>query len=92
VVEEVKKIMPALCQTTPEKFWHSFSTPFLSSSHYSKICRNLEKYFQANCPLPYLINQVYFAGLPFYTEKGVFIPQPDTEILLQKTCQLINQN
>ena len=84
--------MPALCQTTSEKFWHYFSTPFLSKFRYSKICRNLEKYFQASCPLPYLINQVYFAGLPFYIEKGVFIPQPDTEILLQKTCQLINQN
>ncbi|MCE8159314.1 MAG: peptide chain release factor N(5)-glutamine methyltransferase [Candidatus Moeniiplasma glomeromycotorum] len=92
VVEEVKKVMLALCQTTPEKFWYHFSTPFLSSSRYSKICCNLEKYFQWNFPLPYLIHQVYFAGLPFCIEKGVFIPQPDTEILFQKTCQLINQN
>jgi len=90
-VEEVKGVVIVLCRTTPEKFWYLFPVSLLSLSYYSKICRNLEKYFQENYPLPYLTKQTYFAGLSFYIEKGVFIPQPDTEILFHKTCQLINQ-
>lgn len=90
-IEEVKKVIIALCQNTPEKFWYFFSTPFLLAPRYLKICRSLEKYFQENYPLSYLTKQVYFNEFPFYIEKGVFIPQSDTEILLKKTCQLINQ-
>jgi len=39
----------------------------------------------------YLNKEVYFYNLNFKIKKGVFIPQKDTEILLEKTLELINQ-
>lgn len=39
-------------------------------------------------PLQYLIKQVNFYGYDFYIEKGVFIPRPETEILVEKTIEI----
>jgi len=44
-----------------------------------------------NYPVPYLTNKVSFYGLNFYVEKGVFIPQKDTEILVEKTLKLADK-
>jgi release factor glutamine methyltransferase len=35
-----------------------------------------------------LTNKVSFYGLTFYVEKGVFIPQKDTELLVEKALEL----
>jgi len=40
----------------------------------------------------YLNKEVHFYDLIFKIEKGIFIPQKDTEILLEKTIELINQH
>lgn len=42
-------------------------------------------------PLEYLTNQVSFYNLNFYVDKGVLIPRPETEILVEKAIQLIKQ-
>jgi methylase of polypeptide subunit release factors len=39
-------------------------------------------------PVPYLTGKVYFSQLSFQTKEGVFIPQSDTEILIEKTLTL----
>jgi len=84
----VKNDIIALCQTTPEHFWLNFSHKSLSSLEYSRMCYNLAKYLNENYPVPYLTDQVFFYGLSFFIEKGVFIPQKDTEILVEKTLEL----
>jgi len=38
-----------------------------------------------------LTNKVSFYGLNFYVKKGVFIPQKDTEILVEKTLELADE-
>lgn len=55
---------------------------------------NLEKDFfekvkrlSKNEPIQYIINSVEFMGINFYVDKNVLIPQPDTEILVQKTIE-----
>ncbi|CAG8774574.1 8735_t:CDS:2 [Gigaspora margarita] len=90
-VEEVKNDIIALCQTVPEKFWLSFFAKSLSTSNFSQICSNLNKYLKESYPVPYLTNKVAFYGLSFYIEKGVFIPQKDTEILVEKTLELADK-
>ena len=90
-IEEIKNDIIALCQTVPEHFWSNFSDKLLSASDYSQICYNLDRYLKENYPVPYLTNQVYFYGLPFYIEKGVFIPQPDTEVLVEKVLELADK-
>jgi release factor glutamine methyltransferase len=42
-------------------------------------------------PLQYLTNQVGFWGYPFFVKKGVFIPRPETEILVEETINLQNK-
>jgi release factor glutamine methyltransferase len=52
------------------------------------ICHNLNKYLKENYPVPYLTNKVSFYGLPFNVEEGVFIPQKDTEILVERVLEI----
>ncbi|RHZ37783.1 peptide chain release factor N(5)-glutamine methyltransferase [endosymbiont GvMRE of Glomus versiforme] len=89
---EVKrqKDIISICQTTPVEFWLNFSNKVLTSTNYHQICQKIRQY-QKNVPLAYLNKETYFYNLPFKIEKGVFIPQKDTEILLEKTIELINQ-
>lgn len=42
----------------------------------------MEKRAQGH-PLQYLLNEEEFMGLKFYVEKGVLIPRPDTEVLVE---------
>mgnify|MGYP003296455611 CR=1 FL=1 len=42
-------------------------------------------------PLQYITNKQYFMGLCFYVDENVLIPQPDTEILVEKTLELAKQ-
>ncbi len=40
-------------------------------------------------PLQYILKSVEFYGLNFYIKRGVFIPRPETEILVEETIKLI---
>jgi len=63
----------------------------LTLKNYHQICQKIQQYQEKNTPLPYLNKEVYFYNLSFKIEKGVFIPQKDTEILLEKTIGLIKK-
>jgi len=90
-VKEIKNDIIALCGTVPENFWLNFSNKLLSTADYSRICHNLSRHIKENCPVSYIINQVCFYGLNFYVEKGVFIPQPDTEHLIVLFLELTSK-
>ena len=90
-IKEVQNDIIVLCQAVPEDFWLNFVKKTLSTSDYSKICCNLNKYIKEKYPVPYLTNKVSFYGLNFYVEKGVFIPQKDTEILVEKALELADK-
>ena len=42
-------------------------------------------------PIQYITNVQEFMGLNFYVDENVLIPQPDTEILVEETINLINK-
>ena len=89
--EEQTRDLIMLCQVTPAKFWLNFQSEILSSSSYRQICWKINRYQVKKIPVAYLNKEVYFYNLSFRIEKGVFIPQKDTEILLEKTIELINR-
>lgn len=88
VVEPVKNDIITLCQTNPTNFWLRFSDKFLTTDNYSLICHNINKYLHESYPVPYLTKQVSFAGLSLAVEEGIFIPQKDTEIVVEKTLEI----
>lgn len=51
--------------------------------------RSLVRKRSEGTPVAYLLNQKEFWSLELYVEPGVLIPRPDTEILVEKACQLI---
>lgn len=89
--EQIKRDLINICQISPADFWLHFTEKLLSRSHYLQIRHNFAKYFKENYPVPRLTNKVYFYGLTFYLEKGTFIPQKDTEILVEKTWELADK-
>jgi len=90
--KEQTRDLIALCQTTPAKFWLDFQNKALFPTNYRQICRKIKQYQTKSIPVAYLNKEVCFYNLIFKIEKGVFIPQKDTEILLEKTIEIINQN
>ncbi|MCM8784763.1 MAG: peptide chain release factor N(5)-glutamine methyltransferase [Candidatus Omnitrophica bacterium] len=62
----------------------------VSESKYKKIKELVEKR-KRRVPLPYLIKKVYFYDCEFKIEKGVFIPRPETELLVEKTINIYRQ-
>jgi len=81
----------AICQANIADFWFNFSCQTLTKNHYLNICRKIDEYGLAKCPAPYLSKEVGFYQLVFRTEKGVFIPQRDTEVLVEKLLELVNK-
>lgn len=89
--EEQTRDLIILCQAAPAKFWLNFQSEILSSSNYRQICRKIKQYQVKKIPVAYLNKEIYFYNLVFKIEKGIFIPQKDTEVLLEKTIELINK-
>lgn len=79
-----------LCQTSPEDFWKQFEELSLTKKKYKKICSLMFKYLRLKHPIPYLTKRVTFNGLLFHIGKGIFIPQSDTEFLLEVTLWITN--
>lgn len=52
----------------------------------------LYKKSQQNWPLPYLLNFSYFYKLKFKINQNVLIPRPETEIMIDKVLEIINDN
>lgn len=56
-----------------------------------------EKYYEMverrnlGYPLQYMINSQEFMGLDFFVQEGVLVPRPDTEILVEKLINMVNQ-
>lgn len=58
----------------------------------------VDKYYEEiyelnkSIPIQYIIKNQEFMGLDFYVDSNVLIPQPDTEILVEKVLELYNNN
>ena len=57
-----------------------------------KYLNEIKVQYAYGIPLAYLIKREEFFGRTFYIMPGVFIPRPETEIIVEKTLELIDNN
>lgn len=89
---DLQRDLVAICRTNAADFWSNFSQQLLTKNDYLNVCREIDKYWLLKYPTPYLSREVGFYQLNFLIKKGVFIPQKDTEILVEKLLELTNKN
>lgn len=53
------------------------------------LMEKVNRYIRDNIPVQYLLNTAYFYGNKFYVNENVLIPRFDTEILVDKSIELI---
>ncbi len=70
-----------------EKLYCSYEVALSKDAEkcYKKLIRRREK----KEPVAYITHMKEFMGLPFYVDKSVLIPRPDTEVLVEKAIQTI---
>lgn len=57
----------------------------------SKIREYIHKIGKEKFPIQYLLNEQEFYGRSFYVDKGVLIPRLDTEVLVEKALNILNE-
>lgn len=54
------------------------------------LCEKFIEQRKKRIPLPFILGETEFMGLEFLIEPGVFIPRPETEILVEETIKAVN--
>jgi len=83
---EAKEILSFI---TGEEYPYLFFKDVVLSD--KKIRYFIDKRLKEKIPLQYLVKRARFKERYFYIEKGVFIPRPETELLVEKAIDLINK-
>lgn len=91
VKDYTTKDLIALCTDSTVEFWRDFKVAKLSQADYNLICLNINKHLVGGEPVAYLRKRCFFHKLPLRIEQGVFIPQPDTEVLVESCIALISE-
>lgn len=80
----IKKAVILICDTSTEEFWLYFFDKNISFSLYKSIKRKINEHFFHSVPIPYLNNKIFFFNRFFFIENGIFIPQSETELLINE--------
>ncbi len=84
---EVDFLLEELLGIPREKFY-AFPEIEVKKEKASLLFEGVRK-IRRGYPLPYLIKKSNFYGLDFFLEEGVFIPRPETEILVDTALKII---
>lgn len=75
---EALEILAHLLRVSPLNVWLKLEEEVPDETLNHILCRRL-----TGEPLPYILGIAYFFGRPFYVEKEVLIPRPETEVLIE---------
>jgi len=91
-IEEPRRNAEALLSFILNKplYYIYTENPFLPQKSISLYNKLLKKR-ASGIPLQYLIKRVNFYGYDFFIQKGVFIPRPETELLIEKAVDIYNR-
>lgn len=62
------------------------------SRHKSRLIASVLRKRMAGEPLAYILGKIDFMGLEFKVTPGIFIPRPETEILVEKAIDLVQSS
>ncbi len=71
------------------QLYTSFDKPLTEEE--LSVFKELLKRRLANEPLQYILGETEFMGLKFFVDKRVLIPRPETELLVEKSIDLIKE-
>ncbi len=69
-----------------------FIEDYTPTSYQMQYLKILKEAYCKGWPLPYLIRKEEFFGFRFFVKRGIFIPRPETEIIVEKALEIINRN
>lgn len=84
------KILMKYILDKPENYLISNSNDELAGENEFRYFKNIEE-IKNGMPLQYITNSQEFMGEKFYVDNNVLIPQPDTEVLVEKTLEIIKK-
>ena len=87
-IEELKRDIILLCATSVEDFWADFYLKKFTIYHYRKRRILIKKYIFDWEPVAYLLKKTRFSNSSLIIKKGIFIPQADTELVIDTLVML----
>jgi len=89
--KEEKNNLALLFKTDLSYFFANFKNKSINAEDYEVKCTIVKKYIKEKTPIQYITGLCFFSGLEFLIERDVFIPQKDTEILVEKILLLSSE-
>lgn len=85
---DIQVLIEAAFNLTRTEFWTRKNETITDRTALRKFYRYRSRLFK-NEPIAYILKKKEFYGEPFFINKNVLIPRPETEILVEKAIQLI---
>lgn len=92
--ESISLVMQALHLSHPilEHVGESLLDAKLTKSEREKVAELVLKRVQTRMPLPYITNEAWFCGMPFYVDERVLIPRsPFAELIQNEFAPFVNE-
>ncbi|MFC1811011.1 peptide chain release factor N(5)-glutamine methyltransferase [Patescibacteria group bacterium] len=86
-----KEVLLAYILQKPREFLLSNSDYDVSNENCSSFFEMIRRH-ERGIPVAYLTNHKEFYGLPFYVDRRVLIPRPETEFLVEKVLELVQND
>lgn len=85
---DVQLLVEKAFNLTRQQFWIN-KNETITDKKALKTFRRFFKRLLKDEPIAYILKEKEFYGETFYVDKGVLVPRPETEILVEKSIQLI---
>ncbi len=88
---DIQLLIQNVFSLSKEKFWINKNHNITNKSALQKFYRYFNRLKNGE-PVQYIIQKTEFYSLLFYVKKGVLIPRPETEILIDEVLKLVDKS